>query len=31
MQRALTTVQLLAEDGWKPFAAWTANPDRVTY
>ncbi len=31
MQRRLTTVQLLAEDGWKPFAAWTANPDRVAY
>jgi guanine deaminase len=30
-QRALTTIQLLAEEGWRPFAAWTANPGRVPY
>jgi hypothetical protein len=24
-------VQLLAEDGWRPFAAWAANPERVPY
>jgi guanine deaminase len=30
-QRALETVQLLAEEGWRPFAAWQANPDRVPY
>jgi guanine deaminase len=29
--RQLETVQLLAEDGWRPFAAWDANPDRVSY
>lgn len=30
-QRELATVQLLAEDGWRPFAAWAANPARVAY
>jgi guanine deaminase len=30
-QRELATVQLLAEDGWQPFAAWQANPARVPY
>jgi guanine deaminase len=30
-QRELVTVQLLAEEGWRPFAAWAANPERVTY
>ena len=30
-QRVLTTVQLLGEDGRRPFAAWAANPDRVEY
>jgi guanine deaminase len=30
-QRELATVQLLAEDGWRPFAAWAANPSRVAY
>jgi guanine deaminase len=30
-QRTLATIQLLAEDGWRPFAAWEANPDRVAY
>ena len=30
-QRELATVQLLAEEGWRPFAAWAANPDRVAY
>ena len=30
-QRTLSTVQLLAEDGWQPFAAWEANPARVPY
>lgn len=30
-QRRLATVQLLAEEGWRPFAAWAANPDRVPY
>ena len=30
-ERLLATVQLLAEDGWRPFAAWQANPERVTY
>jgi guanine deaminase len=30
-QRQLVTVQLLAEDGWRPFAAWAANPERVPY
>jgi guanine deaminase len=30
-QRTLQTVQLLAEEGWRPFAAWQANPDRVPY
>lgn len=30
-QRELATVQLLAEEGWRPFAAWQANPDRVPY
>jgi guanine deaminase len=29
--RVLATVQLLAEDGWRPFAAWAANPERVPY
>lgn len=29
--RTLATVQLLAEDGWRPFAAWEANPERVAY
>jgi hypothetical protein len=26
--RTLASVQLLAEDGWRAFAAWEANPDR---
>jgi guanine deaminase len=30
-QRRLATVQLLAEEGWRPFAAWAANPARVQY
>jgi guanine deaminase len=30
-QRELVTVQLLAEEGWRPFAAWAANPERATY
>lgn len=30
-QRRLDTVQLLAEEGWRPFAAWEANPGRVPY
>jgi guanine deaminase len=30
-QRELVTVQLLAEEGWRPFAAWAANPERVPY
>jgi guanine deaminase len=30
-ERELVTVQLLAEDGWRPFAAWAANPSRVPY
>jgi guanine deaminase len=30
-ERELVTVQLLAEDGWRPFAAWAANPARVPY
>jgi guanine deaminase len=30
-ERELATVQLLAEEGWRPFAAWTANPARVAY
>jgi guanine deaminase len=30
-QRGLMTVQLLAEEGWRPFAAWEANPARVPY
>ncbi len=30
-QRRLETIQLLAEDGWRPFAAWDANPERVPY
>jgi tRNA(Arg) A34 adenosine deaminase TadA len=30
-ERELATVQLLAEEGWRPFAAWAANPDRVPY
>jgi len=30
-QRRLKTVQLLAEEGWRPFAAWAANPERVPY
>ena len=29
--RELQTVQLLAEEGWRPFAAWEANPERVPY
>jgi tRNA(Arg) A34 adenosine deaminase TadA len=29
--RALTTVQVLPEEGGRPFAAWAANPDRVQY
>lgn len=28
-ERELVTVQLLAEEGWRPFAAWAANPARV--
>jgi tRNA(Arg) A34 adenosine deaminase TadA len=30
-ERELATVQLLAEEGWRPFAAWAANPERVPY
>jgi guanine deaminase len=30
-QRGLTTIQLLAEEGWRPFAAWDANPEKVRY
>jgi guanine deaminase len=30
-QRTLETVQVLAEEGWRPFAAWEANPERVPY
>ena len=30
-ERELVTVQFLAEDGWRPFAAWAANPARVRY
>ncbi len=30
-ERELVTVQLLAEEGWRPFAAWAANPARVSY
>jgi tRNA(Arg) A34 adenosine deaminase TadA len=30
-ERELATVQLLAEEGWRPFAAWEANPSRVPY
>jgi guanine deaminase len=30
-ERGLATVQLLAEEGWRPFAAWEANPTRVPY
>jgi guanine deaminase len=30
-ERELVTVQLLAEEGWRPFAAWAANPARVPY
>jgi guanine deaminase len=30
-QRALTTVQLLPEEGGRPFEAWAANPARVPY
>ena len=30
-ERELATVQLLAEEGWRPFAAWEANPERVAY
>ena len=29
--RRLATVQLLAEEGWRPFAAWAANPGHVPY
>jgi guanine deaminase len=29
--RELATIQLLAEEGWRPFAAWAANPERVPY
>jgi tRNA(Arg) A34 adenosine deaminase TadA len=29
--RDLATVQLRAEEGWRPFAAWEANPARVPY
>jgi guanine deaminase len=29
--RALATVQLLPEEGWRPFTAWSANPERVPY
>jgi guanine deaminase len=29
--RALTTERVLAEEGGRPFAAWAANPNRVTY
>jgi tRNA(Arg) A34 adenosine deaminase TadA len=31
VERELVTVQLLAEEGWRPFAAWAANPARVSY
>jgi tRNA(Arg) A34 adenosine deaminase TadA len=30
-ERELATVQLLAEEGWRPFAAWDANPARTPY
>jgi tRNA(Arg) A34 adenosine deaminase TadA len=30
-ERDLATVQLLAEEGWRPFAAWAANPARTPY
>ena len=30
-ERELATVQLLAEEGWRPFAAWEANPERTPY
>jgi guanine deaminase len=30
-ERELATVQLLAEEGWRPFAAWAANPARTPY
>jgi guanine deaminase len=30
-ERRLATVQLLAEDGLRPFDAWMANPKRVPY
>ena len=30
-ERELVTVQLLAEEGWRPFAAWAANPARMPY
>ena len=30
-QRTLETVQVLAEEGWRPFAAWEANSERVPY
>jgi guanine deaminase len=30
-ERELVTVQLLAEEGWRPFAAWASNPSRVPY
>jgi guanine deaminase len=29
--RTLATVQLLPEEGWRPFTAWSANPERVPY
>ena len=29
--RELTTFQLLAEDGLRPFDAWLANPHRTPY
>jgi tRNA(Arg) A34 adenosine deaminase TadA len=29
--RTLATVQLLPEEGWRPFTAWAANPERVPY
>ena len=29
--RTLATVQLLPEEGWRPFTAWSANPGRVPY
>lgn len=31
IERELVTVQLMAEEGWRPFAAWAANPARVPY